>query len=72
LPAALRSTAPRLTTARPWGTISSKHKSTRIGWTTERIVNTDALRRGLLVIMIALAALLLATSTGALGLVPPW
>jgi hypothetical protein len=47
-------------------------KHARIGRTTERIVHTDALRRVLLVIVVALAALLLATSTGALGLVPPW
>jgi hypothetical protein len=44
----------------------------RIGRTTERIVDTDALRRGLLVIVVALALVLLATSTGALSLVPPW
>lgn len=45
----------------------------RIGRTTDRIVNTDALRRGLLIIIVALAALLLATSAGLLGLPgPPW
>ena len=40
--------------------------------TTERIVDTDALRPGLLVMLVALAALLLATSTGVLSLGPPW
>ena len=44
----------------------------RIGRTTERIGDTDALRRVLLVIVVALAALLLATSTGALSLISPW
>jgi hypothetical protein len=45
----------------------------RIGRTTERIVNTDALRRGLLIIAVVLAALLLPTSTGVLSLAgPPW
>jgi hypothetical protein len=45
----------------------------RIGRTTERIVDTDALRRGVLVIVVALAALLLVTITGLLSLpVPGW
>lgn len=44
----------------------------RIGRTTERIVDTDALRRGLLVILVALAVVLVATSTGVLSLGPPW
>jgi hypothetical protein len=44
----------------------------RIGRTTERIVDTDALRRVLLVIVVVLAALLLAIGTGALGLVARW
>jgi hypothetical protein len=53
------------------------HDGTRqheqIGRTTDRIVDTDALRRGLLIIVVALAALLLATSVGLLSLVgPPW
>ena len=43
----------------------------RIGRTTEPIVDTDALRRGLLIITFALAALLLATSAGLLSLAGP-
>ena len=45
----------------------------RIGQTTELIADTDALRRGLLIILAVLAALLLATSAGLLGLPGhPW
>jgi hypothetical protein len=49
----------------------------RIGRTTERIVHTDALRRGLLilvlVLVLGLAALLLATIGGLLSpAAPPW
>lgn len=45
----------------------------RIGRTTERIVDTDALRRSLLIVVVALGALLLAASTGVLGLSShPW
>ena len=43
----------------------------RIGRTAERIVDTDALRRGLLIILVVLAALLLATSAGLLSLTGP-
>ena len=43
----------------------------RIGRTAERIVDTDALRRGLLIILAVLAALLLAASAGLLGLAGP-
>ncbi len=43
----------------------------RIGRTTEQIVDTDALRRGLLVIVFALAAVLLAASMGLLSLPGP-
>ena len=53
------------------------HAGTRahrqIGVRTEQVVAMDALRRGLLVILVALAALLLAVGTGRLNLVaPPW
>jgi hypothetical protein len=45
----------------------------RIGRTTEQLVGTDAVRRELLVIVVALAALLLATSMGWLNLPGrPW
>ena len=45
----------------------------RIGRTAERIVDTDALGRRLLIILVVLAALLLATSAGLLGLPGhPW
>ena len=43
----------------------------RIGRTAERIVDTDALRRGLLIILVVLAALLLAASAGLLSLTGP-
>ena len=44
----------------------------QIGRSTERIVGTDALHRGLLII-VAVAALLLATSAGLLSLASrPW
>jgi hypothetical protein len=40
------------------------HQHERIGRTTARIVDTDVVRRGVLVIVVALAALLLVTSMG--------
>jgi hypothetical protein len=40
----------------------------RISRTAQRIVDADALRRGLLIIVVALAALLLATIMGSLNL----
>jgi hypothetical protein len=43
----------------------------RIGRTTERIADTDALRGGLLILALALAGLLLAASAGLLGLASP-
>jgi hypothetical protein len=43
----------------------------RIGQTAERIVDTDALRRSLLIIVVVLAALLLATRAGLLNLTGP-
>src|SRR5690349_13340476 len=46
-------------------------KHERIGRTTERIVDTDAVRRSLLIILVALAALLLSTIAGFLGVTGP-
>ena len=43
----------------------------RIGRTAERIVDTDALRRALLITLVVLAALLVATSAGMLSLTGP-